>query len=230
MFIVLAFSSCRMFGGKRISGNGNITTQSPSVGSFEAVDAGGAITVRLQQEATSGIRVQTDENLQQYIDVAVKGSTLTIKPQNGVNLDPSKEVVVYVSAPQFKDLTITGASKLLGEGVFTGKDLRLNASGASEIEMNVELSKLETELSGASTLKLKGKAESFFTEASGACKILCMDLATDETKLDISGATKAKVNANKKLVIDASGASDVEYSGGADVNQKSSGASSVKKV
>ena len=227
---VTVFSSCRMFGGKRISGNGNITTQSVSVSNFEAVDATGAVTVQVRQDATQSVRVQTDENLQQYLDVSVNGNTLNIHTKSGYNLDPSKEIVVYVSAPQLKDLSVTGASKLLGEGTFTSKDLRLNATGASEIDMNLEVSKLKTELSGASTLRLKGKAESVSTEASGASKIQCADLTTDETRLDLSGASNARVVANKKLVIEASGASDVEYSGNADVNQKSSGASSVKKI
>lgn len=230
LLIVTAFSSCRMFGGQRIKGNGNVTTQSISVGDFEKVDASGAVTVQVRQDAAPSVRVQTDENLQQYMDIGISGGTLNIKTKSGYNLDPSKELVVYVSAPQLKDLSVTGASKLLGEGTFTGKDLRLSATGASEIDMNIEVSKLKTELSGASTLRLKGKAESVSTEASGASKILCGDLNTDETQLDLSGASNARVNANKKLVIDASGASDVEYSGNADVNQKSTGASSVKKV
>ena len=232
LFIISAtFLSCRFFGGERVSGDGNVTSQQRNVGNFTDVDVSGAMNVHIRQDAANGVRVEADQNLMQYIETNLDGNTLRIHQKEGFNLQPSKEIIVYVSAPVFKELEVSGASKLISDNAISGKDeLSIHASGASQITMQVELTKLRTELSGASTLNLKGSATNFSTQASGASNIKCMDLNTDETTIDVSGASEVEITANKQLNIEASGASSVNYKGAANINQKSSGASSVKKV
>lgn len=231
LFVSVVFlTSCSLFGGKRVSGNGNVVIRQVAAADFENVSASGAVTVYLQQAATTAVSVETDENLQEYLDVAVDGNTLRIQPKSGFNLRPTKELIVRVAAPQFENIGASGASKILGQGNVTGDDLRIDASGASEVQLDVNLSRVKTDLSGASKLRMKGKAEEFSTEASGASEVFCLDLTTEKARLDLSGASNAKITANKQLTIDASGASDVQYRGNADLNQKSSGASSVKKI
>jgi hypothetical protein len=227
---VAIFSSCRIMGGKKVRGNGNVISQTRQVGSFTNLDVSGAVTVRLKQEAATSVRVDTDENLMEYLEIKVDGNTLVIQPRNGYNLDPSKDLIVYVSASRFNDIDVSGASKVTSEAAITGDEMNIHASGASEILMQVKLSKFTSELSGASTLKLTGDVARFETQSSGASKILCFDLKTEEAKLDISGASNAEISADKELNIEASGASTVEYRGNANINQKSSGASNVKKV
>ena len=233
MIVFLAavlLTSCRFMGGERIRGNGNIVTVQRNMGSFNSIEAGGAVEVRVKQDAANSVRIETDENLLEFLDISIDGSTLVVRPRKGYNLDPSDEIIVHASSPNFKTIEVSGASKVLSESVIKGDELELGASGASEIRMQVETSTLKADLSGASTLELKGTSSRFSTEASGASKIKCMNLDTDETDLHVSGATDAEVTANKQLNIDASGASNIDYRGNASINQKSSGASSVRKV
>lgn len=226
----LMLFSCRFLDGQKIRGNGNIVRTQRDVGNFNSIEAEGAVEVHVKQHAASSVTLETDENLVEYLDVFTDGNTLVIRTKKGYNLDPSKEVVLYAAAPAFQKLDVSGASKLISEGTISGDDLELGASGASEIAMNVDVLRLQADLSGASTLRLKGKAARFFSGASGASKIKCIDLSTDETTLDVSGATNAEVSADKQLNIDASGASNIDYRGNASINQKSSGASSVRKI
>ncbi len=227
---LFVLTSCRYFGGEQINGNGNIVTAQRNVGSFNSIEAGGAFEVRIRQDAGHTVRVETDENLFEFLDVFTDGNTLVVRPKQGHNLDPSKAIIVYASAPEFKALDASGATKIIGDAPITGNELELGASGASEISLDVNVSKLQADLSGASTLQLRGSSSTMRTEASGSSSIKCMDLATEETTLDLSGASNAEVSANRQLNIDASGASDVRYRGNASINQKSSGASSVQKI
>lgn len=232
---VLAFtttvliSSCRFLGGERIRGNGNVTTSQRNVGNFNSVEANGAVEVHVKQDAATSVKVETDENLSQYLDVFTEGNTLVIRPKKGFNLDPTNAVLVYVTAPTFKSLEANGATKLVGDGAYNGEELELSATGASEINMDVKVSKIKAEASGASTLALKGNVKDFSSQASGASHLRCRDLETDETTVDVSGASGAEVNVGKQLNVEASGASNVKYRGSAAVNQKSTGASSVEK-
>lgn len=227
---MLLLTSCRYFGGERVHGNGKVVTQTRNTGSFNSIEAGGALEVRVRQDANTSLKIETDENLQEYIEAYTDGHTLILKQKQGFNPDPTNAIIVYVSAPSFESLELSGASKMIGETALSGDKLEMHISGASELAMELRVSKLKAELSGASSLRLKGNAASVSTEASGASKIRCMDLATDETTLDLSGASNAEVTANKQLNIEVSGASDVRYRGNASVSQKSSGASNVEKV
>lgn len=232
LFVLALFvlSSCRFMGGEKIRGNGNIVSVQRNVGGFHSIDAGGAVELRIKQDAANAVKIETDENLQEYLDVFVDGNTLVIQTKKGYNLNPSEEIIVYASAPTFRNIGVSGASAVISEGALSGTDLEIDASGASEIMLNVEMQQVKANLSGASSLELKGKSDRFTTEASGSSKIRCLELTTEETTLDVSGATEAEVSANKKLTIEASGASNVNYRGNPNVNQNSSGASSVRKI
>src|SRR6476661_5978977 len=101
LLIVSAFalSSCHYFMGERISGDGHIISQQKNVGSFNSISAGGQIVVHVRQDASPAVKIETDENLQSYLDVFTDGNTLVIRTKQGFNLDPSKDIIAYVSAP-----------------------------------------------------------------------------------------------------------------------------------
>ena len=227
---VTLFTSCRFMGGERVRGNGNIVNAERNLGSFNSIEAGGAVEVRVRQDAAHTVRIQTDENLLEYLEVFKDGNTLVIQPKKGYNLQPTDDVVVHVSAPEFRAIEVSGASRVISENRINGNKLELGASGASEIQMDVALSELQADLSGSSALQVKGSSAKFAAEASGASTLKCLDLVTDETSLDISGSTDASITANKQLNIEASGASNVQYRGNPSISQNSSGASSVKKL
>ena len=228
-FVML--SSCRMFGGKRVSGNGKIVTQERTVSGFNSIDVSGAATVRLRQDSIPSVRVETDENLMEYLDVHVDGNTLVIETKRGYNLDPSKEIIIHATAAQFKDIQASGACEIVSDNLISGnQELKIDASGATTIDIQVTLPKLTTNVSGSGEVTLKGMAKEFSGSISGSGAIKGFDLITDNTELDLSGAADAQITANQKLDIEVSGSGDVEYKGNANVNQRISGAGSVKKV
>jgi len=234
LFIAFAaavtLSSCQYFMGERIYGNGHISSREVHVGSFNGVDAGGAIEVHVKQDATPSVKVETDENVMPYVEVYTEGNTLMIHPKRGFNLDPSREIVVYVSAPDYRSIEISGASKLISDNAITPNDqLNLTGSGASKIAMEMGGGKLVGDISGATTLNLKGRVANFDIEASGASDINGYDLIADEATVDVSGASGVEITVNKNLKAEASGASHIHYKGNASVNQNTSGASSVSK-
>ena len=81
---MLLFSSCRQIFAKRIRGNGNITTQTRSAGSFNSIDVSGSIDVYIKQDSAPSVKVETDDNLQQYVETFRDGDVLRIKTQEGI--------------------------------------------------------------------------------------------------------------------------------------------------
>lgn len=231
-FGIFIFSSCNYVGGKRINGDGNIVSQDRTTGKFNSVHVSGAIDVYLKQDsAQQAIKVETDANLQELVEIYEENGVLYISPRDNYNLDPSKAIKVFVTAPHFRSLGVSGASNVYGQNKLTSSEtLDIDLSGASEIKLDMNAPRVNAEISGASSVMLTGETKDFNVEGSGASEIKCFDLMTENTTLDISGAFSAEVHASVKLNVHASGASGIKYKGTPAVSQDVSGASSVQKV
>lgn len=213
-------------------GNGNITTSEHRTGPFHSVEVGGAIHVYVRQDsAMQPIKVETDENLQDLVEITESNGVLYIAPENHFNLSPSRDIRVYVAAPHFRGLSVSGASWIRGENkLMSNETFELGASGASEIKLDLKAPRINAETSGASDITLSGETRDLSLQGSGASHFRCTDLLTENTSVGVSGASSADVHASVKLDVEASGASGVKYRGAAAVTQQVSGASSVKKV
>lgn len=223
--------SCRFGWGERVTGNGRITTDERRVSNFNSVDVSGDIAVHIRQDPAAGVRVETDENLMQYVEVFTSGSQLVIRTKEGYNLDPSKDIIAYVSAPSLNSIEVSGSSDVMGEGVIKGtSELSLSTSGSGSIYMEVEAEKVSVHASGAGNVNLKGHARDFDGSASGSGDLKCFDLATDNTELDLSGSGSAEVNVSRQLDVHVSGSADVKYKGSPNVSKSISGSGTVKRV
>jgi hypothetical protein len=118
--IIVTLSSCDMFGGKRVSGNGKIITQDRKVSSFSSIEASGSLKVHIRQDSSSSVRIETDENLMEYVEVHTEGNTLVIKEKDGFNLDPSKELIVYTSAPVYRSVDVSGSGGIISDNIISG--------------------------------------------------------------------------------------------------------------
>ena len=63
--------------GKQLSGNGNMTVKTFELKDFDAVAVGGSWRVNISQSETFS-KIEADENLFEYFDIAVSGKTLRI--------------------------------------------------------------------------------------------------------------------------------------------------------
>ena len=228
--ILLLASGCRQISGIRERGSGNIKAETRNASGFTNIDVSGAIDVYIKQDSTTSVKVETDDNLLQYVEVETSGSTLEIYTERGVWLRPSNKIKVYVSTPSFKEFTVSGASSISSENLITSTEaLHVGLSGASDGKFEFDAPKITVDLSGASEVSIRGKTKDFEAGGSGASHIRCYELLAENTNVDLSGASEAEVYASIRLKGEASGASSVDYKGSASANVEKSGASSVKK-
>lgn len=230
--IVVTTSSCRYMWGKKVKGNGSISSTERSVSSFKNVDVSGAIELYVAQGDTKPVKIETDENLLQYIEVEQEGNRIIIKSRDGYNLRPTNKIKVYVTSPVYNDIDVSGASNINGAGRITNTEaMKMDVSGAGDINMEINAPSISADISGAGAVNLKGETKTFDLTLTGAGKAHCYELLSETTKVDISGAGDADVFASVKLDAQVSGAGSVTYKGGAtNVAQQVSGAGSVKKV
>ena len=230
--VVIVMPSCRYMWGKRVKGNGNIKTAEHAVSEFKNVEVSGAIELYVAQGATKPVTIETDENLLQYIEVNQEGNRIVIRSREGINPQPTNKIKVYVTAPVYNSIDVSGASNINGQSKITNTEkMELDVSGAGDINMDLTAPGISADISGAGAVNLRGETKSFDLTLTGAGKAHCFELLSEDTKVEISGAGDADVFASVKLNAEVSGAGSVRYKGGASqVNQQVSGAGSVKKV
>ena len=229
--VLVLFSSCREIFAKRIRGNGNIVTQSRELGNFNSVHVSGNIDVYASQDSSFSVKVETDENLQQYIEVINDGGVLRIHEKEGTNPKSRKPIKVYVSSSTFKNFEASGACDIYSMDQITATDvIEFHASGSCKITMDVNAPKINTHVTGACDVIFKGETKDFSVEGSGSTDIRCFELKADNVNVDLSGSGDAEVYAESTLKGSVSGSADIRYKGNARPDISTSGAASIKKA
>jgi hypothetical protein len=209
-------------------GNGNVTKQDRTVGSFDALDVSSAFDVYLTQGNSNSLTVEADDNLLPLITTEVVGNTLKIYSAKPIT--HAKSMKIYLTFVTLKSIEVSGAVDLKTQNKISGPEMHMTCSGASDADMEVAYDKFDMDCSGASKMTLRGTAGDVNVDFSGASKLNAYDLVVENMYLDISGAGEANVNVTKNLRAEISGAGDVRYKGNPNIDQHVSGAGSVKKV
>ena len=138
LVIFVFASSCREIAGRRVRGSGHIITENRNETGFNSIDVSSAIDVYVKQDSTTSVKVETDDNILEYVEVHTDGSTLEIYTEGHIRLRPTHKIKVYVSNPAYKELHISGASTIHSENEITSADgLHIDLSGSSEGSLEV---------------------------------------------------------------------------------------------
>lgn len=215
---------------QNIRGNGNITTEDRSVGSFDRIHNSGSFDVFIKDGANMSVKVEAEENLQKYIDVSVQGGALVIKGEKFTNFRSTKPIKVYVTATSLKAIRNAGSGNITVENRLKGgDDFEIAMSGSGNGSVDVEASAVKASISGSGNLVLKGKTNSLDGKISGSGNIKGREMQSGITSIKISGSGNAEVVATEKLSTKISGSGEIKYWGDAVVESKVSGSGHISK-
>lgn len=199
---------------------------------FTVIRVGSAFDVYLTQGNEESVAVSaSDKKYMQDIKVEVKNGVLAIgyNPKGKWN-SGNRKLKAYISFKTLDKLDVSGACDVDIIGVWKSEGAKIELSGASDFTGKVDFQKLSVDISGASDIKISGSVGSLDVEASGASSFKGFDLAAEYCNADASGASDIRIQVNKELSVEASGASDIHYKGtGLIRDLKTSGASSIKR-
>ena len=227
----LILSSCGYIGDKEVRGNGKMTSTERSYSSFDKIEVHGGIDVYIAQGDFKPVRIVTDENLLEFVEIRQVGNTLIIESKSGYDLEPTDDVQVHITAPVYKEIQASGACDIISETkINSAEAITFGVSGAGEIKVELSAPKVDVDLTGAGSVNMVGETKDFNLEISGAGNAKCFDLKTESTDVSISGAGEAEVFASVNLTGSISGAGSIRYKGGAKHSVSTSGAGSVSKA
>jgi hypothetical protein len=194
---------------------------------FDELSMGHAFHVTVKKSNTFRVKVTGDKRDVEDLILRNLNGNLKITYSNW--RVTRRRMDIEIDMPILKKADFSGASVSKIDDFGDRNDLRLELSGASKATFEGGFNNYTMDISGASVLELNGTTKTIDAEVSGASVINAFTLKADEVYLDVSGASKAKVDVAKLLKVDASGASTVYYRGNPKVESKTSGASKVEK-
>jgi hypothetical protein len=107
----LFFQSCTFGADNIIKGDGNVITTTHEVGDFRGIEIQGVFDILLVAEEGMPIVLETDENLQELIEIKVKNRTLYVRQTEDAVYRHSK-MQLQIPYSELEKISIGGACKL----------------------------------------------------------------------------------------------------------------------
>lgn len=233
MLLFIMLSACLLGACEfhHVKGNGHLTTEDRSIGRVEKIYVSGSFDVELTQGPDPSLKIEVDDNLQEYIIVEEHNGTLKIRFKEGVSNSTHNGMTLFITVPKLEEFHLSGSGKVIGKSKFTeGDHLHLALSGSGEIDLDVNTPDLEADISGSGNIMLRGETKNQDVNISGSGGYLAHDLKSENTKISVAGSGDSRVFADGTLDVSIAGSGSVYYKGSATIKQSIAGSGGVNKV
>ncbi|MDD7724356.1 MAG: DUF2807 domain-containing protein [Bacteroidales bacterium] len=238
--VALALATCPCIVEKRHTADGSLADglegNSIKVEEFDKIDLSGAGTIYYTQAPADSIRVEADAKDLKLIKIEQQGSTIYIGWKDEFRQRIAKfnhnRIIIYASSLNLTEVKLGGAGDFKADDIIKVEDLRVNAAGASKIELNrIEANSLKVSTAGAGSIEIDSAAvKTFYAKMSGAADFDASLYESDQVDIDVSGAGDVTLELNKcgDVNLDVSGAASVDIQGDArSLSKSKSGMASI---
>lgn len=208
-------SHAQWWGGKKVKGNGNMTTETRNTGDYDGVKCAGSMDYILVAGTEGKIKLEGESNLLEYIITEIKGNDLIIKVEKGVNLSPSWNKTIKVTIPfkEISSVSLAGSGDLWSEDKITASNFNVSLAGSGDMTLNIEATSVEGSLAGSGDITLKGNTNDLSLRLAGSGDIHAFGLQSNHTEASIAGSGDIEVVSNQSLKARVSGSGDIDYKG-----------------
>ncbi len=217
---------------------------------FEKIDVSRCIKLTVEDRTDGNIIVRANESIMPYVEVSVSKGVFKAKISDKIKSLNMQGIIAEIYIPnngRIRSIKASAASSVVVKPMLdVAGELDIDACGASRIEVNANAGeteidcsgashvvadiyggKCEVDLSGASKLSLSGSVHKGEVDVSGASTFSASDMKFEGLSIEISGASKANVNATK-CIAEVSGASKADVYCDGTLSAETSGASSLR--
>ena len=222
--IVIDLNGCSS---RRITGSGNVISESRKVPEFRELRLEGRGKVALTQGNRSSVEVTTDDNILPSIETEVTNGKLIISHEKGKNLKPTT-LNFFITVKDLAGISIAGSGDIIGNEEFNSERLYTDIAGSGDIAIKVSADRLESSISGSRSISLSGSTNFYDARITGSGDIDAFDLQTSDSSVVITGSGNCRIRVSDKLRAKITGSGDVLYKGHPQVSQSITGSGKVK--
>ncbi len=204
-----------------IEGNGKSVIKDVNVSSFNTLQASGVYELRLSQGSKEAVKIEADENLQEYINVQNEGNKLVIDMDKlkNKNLKSKNKMLVYVTFRNLNELDLKTVGNVVSDEQLSFDDINLNTKSVGNINLNLNARKLDLDNKSVGNVKLSGKANEATIKNKGIGSLEAGNLIVQTMNIENDSVGNAEVNAEKDLKVKDSFLGKVKNKGSANVRK-----------
>jgi uncharacterized protein (AIM24 family) len=231
LVIAILATSCIFDESRHIKGNGHVVSEDRNEKNFTGVQLSSSYDVYLTEGSSFAVKVEGEENILPHVKTRVENGQLIIGTENLISINTRREVKVYVTAPSFEKIYLTGSGDITGQTKLTNSSrFDLDVTGSGDMKLELDAPSIKANVTGSGDMQLSGETKQFNYKSSGSGDIKAHDLKSEETTVHLTGSGDARVFSSVKLEVSITGSGDVYYKGEGQVNMHISGSGDVRKV
>ncbi len=220
---LLTIATCISSCGDRVKkGEGSVTTVTPKVSSFNAVqvELPLKVTINVQKGAQPSVKLSGYASFLIHIKAKVENNMLYLSSDldDRMAMD-SKTVTAEVTTSQLNEVYLSSTADADIHGNITSKIFKAEVTGKSNITIDdVNTDNFSYNASGGASLAMGGgtaKIASFSIDDN--CIIKAFPFQVKESNVTVKGNGKCELSATKKLNTNIAATGDVKYKGHPDI-------------
>jgi len=221
-------ASINIGGRASVQGSGSVESRDFDVADFTGINISGNYEVIWQQASSYSLVIEMQENLFDYLEVAVRGNTLHIDSSRSFNTTSANRPRIYIESPSIDSANFAGAINASNWDSIQGANFSVDTSGAVNLTFDLQVMNFQASLAGAGDLTLTGQADVANVSSSGASTVEALDLQTKAATISITGAGNVNVAVSDDLTVSLTGAGRVRYVGDPTITSTIIGPGSVQ--
>ena len=202
------------WGGKRVKGTGAVVKETRNISGFTGVESAISADIVIKQGSSFKVTIEGQKNILDLLKTELKGNSLKISFEKGYSINYKDNLKIYVEAPSFERLGMSGSGNVDVDGTLSGTKLDINISGSGDFDLdNIKYAELNLGISGSGNVTIGGSSDQVMMQISGSGDVKAGDLKAQSVRCQVSGSGNITCNAQKSLDAIVSGSGDIRYSG-----------------
>ncbi|HET6994000.1 MAG TPA: head GIN domain-containing protein, partial [Chitinophagaceae bacterium] len=169
------------------------------------------------------VRIEADDNLQEYFEVRNDGSTLTVTMKKDMNFNSKKGLKVYITFKKIKSLDLKTVGDVSSEGNLSFDNLDIDNKSVGSVDLKLTAQSINLDNKSVGDVVLNGKADNAVIKNKSVGSLLAADFVVQTMDIDNHGIGSAEVNAAKEIKVRDSFLGKVTNKGAATIKR-------IKKV
>lgn len=189
----------------------NFKLEERKIDHFEGFSISKTMRAIVTQGDEESLKIEAEESVLKQIQTKVENQFLSISLKNQNQNSNEINVIVHIMVKNLRIIQVSGVSQVIGKSNFQLNDIIVQVSGVSSVKLNINSKNILVQLSGVSNAVFQGNVNDAKFQVSGASKLKASSLVAQRVNVQVSGTSKAYVNAQKELSYGVSGISYLYY-------------------
>lgn len=209
-----------LLSGTTVRGSGNVVEEDRTIGEVTGVELATIGTLHIERGMRTNLSIEAEDNLLEHIETNVRVTTLTIRSDEGVNLDITEPINYYLTVAELDTIVVSSSGDIeapdleaarfavsisssgdLTMGDLACETLTVEISSSGDVTMGqLEAERLNVDLSSSGNLTVAGgDVERQEISMSSSGDYTAEDLASVEAEVTLSSSGHATIRVSDRL-------------------------------